>query len=53
LGAVFLDESVTVATVVGFALVMTGCWLATRPSPVVESSGERDENPGLVTSNPA
>lgn len=30
LGAVFLDESVTGVTVVGFALVMTGCWLATR-----------------------
>jgi drug/metabolite transporter (DMT)-like permease len=34
LGAVFLDELVTVATVVGFALVMAGCWLATRPPPV-------------------
>jgi drug/metabolite transporter (DMT)-like permease len=34
LGAVFLDELVTAATVVGFVLVMAGCWLATRPPPV-------------------
>jgi drug/metabolite transporter (DMT)-like permease len=34
-GAVLLDEAVTVATLVGFVLVMTGCWLATRPAPVV------------------
>lgn len=33
LGAVFLDEVVTVATVIGFALVLAGCWLATRPAP--------------------
>lgn len=33
LGAVFLDELVTGATVVGFGLVMAGCWLATRPPP--------------------
>jgi drug/metabolite transporter (DMT)-like permease len=31
LGAVFLDELITVATVIGFALVAAGCWLATRP----------------------
>lgn len=30
LGAVFLDEVVTVATLAGFALVSAGCWLATR-----------------------
>jgi drug/metabolite transporter (DMT)-like permease len=34
LGAVFLDELITVATVVGFVLVLAGCWLATRPPPV-------------------
>lgn len=34
LGAVFLDELVTVATLVGFVLVLAGCWLATRPAPV-------------------
>jgi drug/metabolite transporter (DMT)-like permease len=33
LGAVFLDELITTATVVGFALVIAGCWLATRPPP--------------------
>ncbi|MEP7047862.1 MAG: DMT family transporter [Ilumatobacteraceae bacterium] len=33
LGAVFLDEVVTEATVVGFLLVIAGCWLATRPPP--------------------
>lgn len=33
LGAVFLDELNTVATVVGFVLVIAGCWLATRPPP--------------------
>ena len=30
LGAVLLDEAVTLATFVGFVLVMTGCFLATR-----------------------
>jgi len=34
LGALFLDEVITAATVAGFLLVMTGCWLATRPPPV-------------------
>jgi drug/metabolite transporter (DMT)-like permease len=34
LGAVFLDELITVATVIGFVLVIAGCWLATRPPPV-------------------
>lgn len=33
LGAVFLDELITVATVIGFVLVIAGCWLATRPAP--------------------
>ena len=30
LGAILLDENITAATLVGFVLVMTGCWLATR-----------------------
>ena len=34
LRAVFLDELITVSTVIGFALVIAGCWLATRPPPV-------------------
>lgn len=33
LGALLLDERVTLATLVGFVLVMTGCWLATQSSP--------------------
>ena len=33
LGALFLDEVVTVATMVGFVLVLAGCWFATRTSP--------------------
>ena len=31
LGAVFLDEPFTAAIVAGFVLVISGCWLATRP----------------------
>jgi drug/metabolite transporter (DMT)-like permease len=30
LGAIVLDESITAATIGGFVLVLTGCWLATR-----------------------
>ena len=33
LGAVFLDEVITRTTVIGFVLVISGCWLATRPAP--------------------
>ena len=32
LGAVFLDEKITAATIGGFVLVLAGCWLATRPT---------------------
>ncbi|MDP9465470.1 MAG: hypothetical protein M3P52_12655, partial [Actinomycetota bacterium] len=35
LGAVFLDELITVATVIGFVLVLAGCWFATRTSRVM------------------
>jgi drug/metabolite transporter (DMT)-like permease len=35
LGALLLDEKVTLATLAGFVLVMSGCWLATRPAPPV------------------
>jgi drug/metabolite transporter (DMT)-like permease len=31
-GALVLDEEITLATVGGFALVLAGCWLSTRPS---------------------
>ena len=40
LGAIFLDELITVATVIGFVLVIAGCWLATRPPPAVDTSGD-------------
>ena len=33
LGTVFLDEALTIATEIGFVLVIAGCWLATRPPP--------------------
>jgi drug/metabolite transporter (DMT)-like permease len=34
-GAIFLDEQITLATVGGFVLVLAGCWLATRHAPEV------------------
>jgi drug/metabolite transporter (DMT)-like permease len=34
LGALVLDERITLATVGGFVLVLGGCWFATRPAPV-------------------
>lgn len=46
LGAVFLDESVTGVTLVGFVLVMSGCWLATRPSRFVVAVLHTEELPG-------
>ncbi|MBG0562142.1 DMT family transporter [Actinoplanes aureus] len=33
LGVVLLNESIGVATVAGFALIVVGCWLSTRPAP--------------------
>jgi drug/metabolite transporter (DMT)-like permease len=36
LGAVFLDEAITGATIGGFVLVLGGCWLATRSGVVRE-----------------
>lgn len=41
LGVAILDESFTVATAVGFALILTGSVLATRSSPA-----PRDDQPG-------
>lgn len=32
LGTVFLDEPFTAAIAIGFVLVISGCWLATRPT---------------------
>ena len=41
LGALVLDESITFATIGGFVLVITGCWLATRAhTPVVVANLE-------------
>jgi drug/metabolite transporter (DMT)-like permease len=41
LGAIVLDESITLATIGGFVLVITGCWLSTRPhTPVVVANPE-------------
>ena len=34
LGAIVLDEEITAATIGGFVLVLTGCYLATRPGVV-------------------
>lgn len=43
LGAVFLDELITSATLAGFALVLAGCALATRPPPKMNGAGEPDQ----------
>jgi drug/metabolite transporter (DMT)-like permease len=48
LGAVFLDEALTIATFAGFVLVLSGCWLATRPPPelaAVDGAGEHLDPP--------
>jgi len=45
LGALFLDEKITVATIVGFMLVLAGCWLATRPPPVSVAGAINDVAP--------
>jgi drug/metabolite transporter (DMT)-like permease len=50
LGAVFLDELVTVATVVGFVLVLAGCLLATRPARPRLAATEPDPDPGMADS---
>lgn len=40
LGAVLLAEKITAATVAGFALVLAGCYLATRPPKVATGEPE-------------
>ena len=37
LGAIVLGEQITLATMGGFCLVVTGCWLAARPRAAVET----------------
>ncbi len=41
LGSVFLHETITLATVGGFVLVLTGCWFATRPTSAIGVSREQ------------
>ena len=41
--ALFLDESITAATLAGFVLVLAGCSLATRPPPELITGAERAE----------
>jgi len=41
LGAIVLDETITLATVGGFVLVLTGCWLATRGQASAVATRER------------
>jgi drug/metabolite transporter (DMT)-like permease len=38
LGAVFLDERITLATAAGFLLVIVGCSFATRPNPATSAA---------------
>jgi drug/metabolite transporter (DMT)-like permease len=48
LGAIVLDEKITVATLAGFCLVVAGCWLATRPQAAVAAN-----RAGVSSSNEA
>ncbi len=49
LGALFLDEPFTVAIVAGFVLVISGCWLATRPTADTASETASDVPDHTVT----
>ncbi len=44
-GAIVLDEEITVATLVGFVLILAGCWLATshRPGEIVTPAMATEE----------
>ena len=48
-GAIVLDEQITLATVAGFALVLAGCWLSTRPSG---TAPERLDLPAAAATRP-
>jgi drug/metabolite transporter (DMT)-like permease len=37
LGALLLDEPITVPTIVGAAMVITGVWILNRPTPLVSA----------------
>jgi drug/metabolite transporter (DMT)-like permease len=52
-GAIVLDEAITATTVAGFALVLAGCWLATRQgvevvaeAPIVSGTSPTATQPG-------
>ena len=45
LGALLLHERITAATIAGFALVLGGCWFATRPTRDATPMGERVSEP--------
>ena len=52
-GAIVLDEEITATTLVGFGLVLVGCWLATRQgvdvvpeAPIVAGPATRAGRPG-------
>lgn len=47
-GAIFLDEDVTAATVGGFVLVLAGCWLATRHGPEVTAESPVAAEPAVT-----
>jgi drug/metabolite transporter (DMT)-like permease len=47
LGAIFLDELITGATIAGFVLVLAGCWLATRVAPA-----HRNATGGAIATGP-
>jgi len=46
-GAIFLDEQITAATVGGFVLVLAGCWLATRHHPEVAAESPVAAEPAV------
>jgi drug/metabolite transporter (DMT)-like permease len=52
LGAVFLHEHITASTLVGFALILAGSFLATRPPRAADPREPELVAPGLVTPEP-
>jgi drug/metabolite transporter (DMT)-like permease len=54
LGVIVLDEVVTVATIVGFGLILAGCVLATarEPEPSAEPEPVREEGDAACLANP-
>ncbi len=52
LGAAFLDEDLSVPILIGFVLVLSGCWLATRPTPTPTRVTSSDVEPVRASSAP-